>query len=161
MNLPSQSLEDHALCPTGPIWMWPFYFNDVWESGLNRVIEFDTWNRPKTEHLSFHFVNWGSPFSILFTYYYGFFLHVILTDRLWSKIQGWERKVKLTSPLCVSLEFPLCLFDISIIKNKAILLTSPLLGTVSFLGDLCLRVMSWSRRELEKNFQTWDRMRGK
>ena len=39
-------------------------------------------------------------------------------------------------PHCVSLEFPLCLFDISIIKNKAILLTSPLLGTVSFLGDL-------------------------
>ena len=66
------------------------------------------------------------------------FLHVILTDRLLSKIQGWERKVKLTSPLCISLEFPECLFDISIIKNKAILLTSPLLGTVSFLGDLCL-----------------------
>ena len=88
------------------------------------------------------------------------FLHVILTDRLLSKIQGWERKVKLTSPLCISLEFPECLFDISIIKNKAILLTSPLLGTVSFLGDLCLSYVV-VQVQVGKQFPDKDRMRGK
>lgn len=71
------------------------------------------------------------------------FLHIILTGRLLRKIWWWKRKATFTSLLYVSLEFLLSLFPESkcLYHQKWVYsFTSPLSGTVVFLGDFCIRV---------------------
>ena len=83
-------------------------------------------------------MNWGSPFSILFTYFYGLFSTRYPYRQTPKQDPGMGEESQAHFPTVYLPWIPRVLFDISIIKNKAILLTSPLLGTVSFLGDLCL-----------------------